>query len=101
MLHWWYPSCFPKMSLEGTVVNMHDMGWHLKNRGRVRGRDDSTFATSYVMVFFMFNESRRDVIVRFVDIGDHHCLRFVFIKHLHTLQPAIWTTDAIGNSDHI
>jgi hypothetical protein len=43
MLHWWYPSCFPKLSLEGTVVNMHDMGWHLKNRGRVRGRDDSTF----------------------------------------------------------
>jgi hypothetical protein len=47
------------------------------------------FPTSYVMVFCMFNESRRDVIVRFVDIGDHHCLRFVFIKHLHTLQPAI------------
>jgi hypothetical protein len=22
-------------------------------------------------------------------------------KEEHTLQPAIWTTDAIGNSDHI
>ena len=25
----------------------------------------------------------------------------VNIHHWHTLQPAIWTADAIGNSDHI
>ena len=23
------------------------------------------------------------------------------LSTIHTLQPAIWTTDAIGNSDHI
>ena len=31
----------------------------------------------------MFNDFRREGIVRFVDIGrivDHHCLNFIFIK---------------------
>ena len=43
------------------------------------------FPTSYVVVFFMFNELRWDVIVHFVDIGGivhHHCLNFLFIESL-------------------
>ena len=42
------------------------------------------FPTSYVVVFFMFNNLRWYVIVRFVDIGgivDHQCLNCLFIKH--------------------
>jgi hypothetical protein len=37
---------------------------------------------SYVMVFFMFNDLRREENVRFVFIGgivDHHCLYFLYI----------------------
>jgi hypothetical protein len=41
------------------------------------------FLASYVVVFFMFNDLRRDVIVCFVDIGgivDHHYLNSIFIR---------------------
>jgi hypothetical protein len=40
------------------------------------------FSTSYVVVFFVFSELRREVIVRFVDISgivDHQCSNFLFI----------------------
>ena len=39
------------------------------------------FLLAYVMVFFMFNDLRWDVIARFVDIGgfiDHHYLNYLF-----------------------
>ena len=35
----------------------------------------------YIVVFFIFNDFRREMIVRFVDIGgivDHHCLNFLY-----------------------
>jgi hypothetical protein len=46
------------------------------------------FSILYVVVVLVCNDLRREVIVRFVDIGgivDHHCLNFVFItlKNLH------------------
>jgi hypothetical protein len=36
--------------------------------------------TTYVMVFFMFNILRWEVIVHFVDCVDHHCLSFCFLN---------------------
>ena len=44
---------------------------------------------SYVVVFFMFSVLRSEVIIRFVDISgivDHHCLNFLFIKHLQKIS---------------
>ena len=45
---------------------------------------DLNFQRHFVVYFFfMFNELKWEVIVRFVDIGgnvDHHCLNFLFIK---------------------
>ena len=41
------------------------------------------FPTSYVMVFFMFNELKCEVIVHLVDIGgivDHDCLNLGFLQ---------------------
>jgi len=43
------------------------------------------FPMSYVMVFFIFNDLRREVIVRYVDICgivDHQCLNFLFTIQL-------------------
>jgi len=43
------------------------------------------FLKPHVLVFFMFNGLRQEVVVRFIDIGvivDHHCLNFLVItKH--------------------
>ena len=59
------------------------------------------FPTSYVVVFVVFSNFRwevivrREVIVRFVDIGgidDHHCLNFLFIKLKFCIKIK-WLTD--------
>ena len=42
------------------------------------------FPTSYVKVFFMFNDLRWEVIVCFVDIVDHHRLNFLFIYRYYS-----------------
>lgn len=44
--------------------------------------------TSYVVVFFMLNEFRWEVIVRVVDIGEivyHHRVSFLFIQKVHNI----------------
>ena len=49
-------------------------------------RSGPGFSTLYVVVVLVCNDLRREVIVRFVDIGgivDHHCLNFVFITFLN------------------
>jgi hypothetical protein len=41
------------------------------------------FLSSYVSLFFTFNDFRQEVVVEFVDFGglvDHHCLNSLFIK---------------------
>ena len=38
------------------------------------------FPTPRVVVSFMFNDTRSEVIVRFVDIVEHDRLNFIFIK---------------------
>jgi hypothetical protein len=46
-----------------------------------RPKPGSGFPMPYAMVFFMFNEMRLEVIVRFVDIGgivDHHSLKLCY-----------------------
>ena len=52
------------------------------------------FLTSYVAVFFMFNELSWEAIVRFVDIvriGDNHCLNFlIIIKKGTSLVENVW-----------
>ena len=50
-------------------------------------KQGSGFSTSHVMVFFMFNDLRWEVIVRFIDIGgivDYHCLDFLIIIYNNT-----------------
>jgi hypothetical protein len=44
--------------------------------------------TSYVLVFFMINDLRREVVVCFIDIGgnvNHHCWNFALL-HNHSLE---------------
>jgi len=44
------------------------------------------FPTSYVVIFFMFNGLRWNVVVCFVDINeivDHQCLNFLFLSEMH------------------
>ena len=58
------------------------------------------FPTSYVVVFFMICELRREVVVHFVDIGgivDHRCLNFLFInfKQQAFVMPIIKFTQTI------
>jgi len=48
-------------------------------------KQGSGYPTSYVVIFYLFNDLRWEVIVRFVDNGgivDHHCLNFLFIMYV-------------------
>ena len=54
------------------------------------------FPSAYVVIFFMFNNFRWEVVVHCADINrivDHHCLNFLFIKlenkklHISVEQP--------------
>ena len=42
------------------------------------------------------NDWKRAKVSPIFKTGEEH-----MVNNYHTLQPAIWTTDAIGNSDHI
>jgi hypothetical protein len=45
--------------------------------------------TSYVVVFFVFNEFRSEVVVHFAHISgivDHHCINFLFIAVMKKLS---------------
>ena len=58
------------------------------------------FPMSYVMVFFMFNELRWDMIVHFVDIGGivyYYCLNFLFIIYI-CINKSNCTTDCCYNN---
>jgi hypothetical protein len=81
----------------GTLYDLHDLHQNLleidEGWDPINQFNPTTFLClsqtrtwiSNVVVFFMFNILRQEVVVRFVDIDgivDHHCLNFLFIIFL-------------------